>query len=168
MKILAETLDRLTIGPAQTFAGLTLYPLIGPEAPAPAYRTLDEALDKLTGDGLLKTLLSAYGMCYGVKPSEISFANHSRVSYGLYEAVARVEGGGEAFIRAFQERAADLEIEIRPGTQIAECADVRDRRIGRFVLDTGEDVSCDHCIFTIHPHEVLKILPRNHLSKAFV
>jgi phytoene dehydrogenase-like protein len=107
-------------------------------------------------------------MCYGVKPAEVSFANHSRVSYGLYESVALVEDGGEAFIRAFRKRAADLEIEIMPATQIAECAGVRDRTVGWFVLNTGEEVSCERCTFTIHPQEILKILPRKHLSRAFV
>jgi phytoene dehydrogenase-like protein len=130
--------------------------------------TLEEALSRLTGNPVLKALLSGYGMCYGVKPAEVSFANHSRVSYGMYESLARVQGGGEAFIRAFQKRAGDLEIEISPGVHITECADIRDRRVGRFLLNTGEEVSCDHCIFTIHPHEILKILPRDHLSKAFV
>ena len=40
--------------------------------------------------------------------------------------------------------------------------------VGRFVLNTGEEVSCDRCIFTIHPQEILKILPQEHLTKAFV
>ena len=46
--------------------------------------TLEEALSRLTGNPLLKALLSSYGMCYGVKPAEVSFANHSRVSSGMY------------------------------------------------------------------------------------
>ena len=132
------------------------------------YVSLDQVLDQLTGNRLLKGLLGAFSMCYGVKPAEISFANHSRVSYGLYESVARVEGGGEAFIRAFQKRSAGLEIEIMPGTHIVECLDVRDRTVGRFVLNSGQEVSCDRCIFTIHPREIVKILPRNHLSKGFI
>jgi all-trans-retinol 13,14-reductase len=130
--------------------------------------SLQEVLDGLTGNRLLKALLSGYGMCYGVRPVEISFANHSRVVYGLYESVARVEGGGDAFIRAFEKRASDLDIQIMPDTHIIECLDVRDRRVGRFQLSNGEEVSCDHCIFTIHPQEILKILPRDHLTKAFV
>ena len=40
--------------------------------------------------------------------------------------------------------------------------------VGRFVLNSGEEISCDRCIFTIHPQEILKILPRKHLTKAFV
>jgi phytoene dehydrogenase-like protein len=130
--------------------------------------SLDEVLNGLTDNRTLKGLLAGYSMCYGVKPEEISFANHSRVSYGLYESVARVEGGGDAFIRAFEKRSADLDIEIMPGSHIAACVDVRDRIVGRFVLNSGEEVSCDHCIFTIHPQEILKILPRNRLTKAFV
>ena len=130
--------------------------------------SLDEVLNGLTENRILKGLMAGFSMCYGVKPAEISFANHSRVSYGLYESVARVKGGGDAFIHAFEERLAGLDIEIKTGSHITECADVRNNIVGRFVLNTGEEVSCDHCIFTIHPKEILKTLPRDHLSKAFV
>ena len=132
------------------------------------YVTLTEVLDKLSGNRILKGLLAGFSMCHGVKPAEISFANHSRVSYAMYQSIARVEGGGDAFIQAFRRRSADLDIEIMPATQITECVDVRNRRAGRFVLSTGDEVSCDHCIFTIHPQEILKILPQKHLTRAFV
>jgi phytoene dehydrogenase-like protein len=132
------------------------------------YVSLDEVLNGLTDNRTLKGLLAGYSMCYGVKPAEISFANHSRVGYGLYESVARVEDGGDAFIRAFRERSAGLDVEIMCGSHITECADVQNGIVGRFVLNTGEEVSCDHCIFTIHPQEILKVLPRKHLTKAFV
>jgi phytoene dehydrogenase-like protein len=132
------------------------------------YVSLDEVLNGLTENRTLKGLMAGYSMCYGVKPAEISFANHSRVSYGLYESVARVECGGDAFIRAFEKRSSGLDIEIKAGSYITECADVRNKIVGRFVLNTGEEVSCDHCIFTIHPKEILKSLPQDHLTKAFI
>jgi phytoene dehydrogenase-like protein len=132
------------------------------------YVSLGQVLDGLTENRILKGVLSGFSMCYGVKPAEISFANHCRVSYGLYESVAMVEDGGEAFVRAFRKRSADLEIEIMPATHIVECVDVRNRTVGRLALNTGEEVSCDRCTFTIHPQEILKILPKKHLTKAFV
>jgi phytoene dehydrogenase-like protein len=132
------------------------------------YVSLGQVLDELTENQLLKGVLSGFSMCYGVKPAEISFANHCRVSYGLYKSVAMVEDGGEAFIRAFLKRAAGLEIEVRPATHIVECVDVRDRTVGRLALNTGEEVSFDRCTFTIHPKEILKTLPRQHLTKAFI
>ncbi|MBL0715024.1 MAG: NAD(P)/FAD-dependent oxidoreductase [Desulfosarcina sp.] len=130
--------------------------------------SLDNMLCRLTDNALLKGLLSAYSMCYGVKPSEISFANHSRVSYSLYESIARVEDGGDAFIRAFKKRFSEFDIDIRCGEYIVECDDIKDKHIGRFILNTGEEISSDCCIFTIHPQEILKTLPEQKMSKAFI
>lgn len=132
------------------------------------YISLDEVLNKLTGNKKLKGLLSKYSMCYGAKPSEISFANHSRVSFGLYESVARVKDGGDAFIRAFKKRFAGFDIDIRTNSCITECADLKNNIVGRFVLNTGEEIVADRCIFTIHPKAILDVLPKNHLTKAFI
>lgn len=130
--------------------------------------TLEEVLSSLTANVNLKAILSAYCLCYGAKPSEVSFANHARVVSGLYESVARIEEGGEAFVRAFRDCFAKAGVDILCNASIAECADIKDDRVGRFVLDDGSSISADECIFTIHPHEVLKVLPRQHLKKAFV
>jgi len=132
------------------------------------YVSLDQVLGEITADPRLKGLLGKYCMCHGVKPAEIPFAGHSRVSYGLYESVARVRNGGDAFIDAFRERFAAFDIEVRCGAGLAGCRDIRDRRVGRFALDTGEEVAATRCIFTIHPHQVLELLPRPHLGKAFL
>jgi len=130
--------------------------------------SLDNVLCRLTDNPLLKGLLSAYSMCYGVKPSEISFAGHSRVSYSLYESVARVKDGGDAFIRAFRKRFSEFDIDIRCGEYIAACDDIKNKHVGRFILNTGEEIASNCCIFTIHPQEILKTLPEKKLSKAFV
>ncbi|TRZ93720.1 NAD(P)/FAD-dependent oxidoreductase [bacterium] len=130
--------------------------------------SLEQVLSSLTANANLKGLLSVYCLCYGVQPKEVSFANHARVAAGLYESVARIEHGGEAFIRAFADRFAQFDVDILCNTSIAECADIRNNCVGEFVLENGDVVRADDCTFTIHPHEVLKILPRQHLSKAFV
>jgi len=130
--------------------------------------SLDDVLGQLTENRLLKGLLSGYSMCYGVKPAEISFANHSRVCFSMYESIARVKDGGEAFIQSFQRRFLGLDIEIMCDRYITNCVDIKDNRVGRFVLNTCEEVTCNHCIFTIHPQEVLKLLPKEHLKKMII
>ncbi|MBU4288848.1 MAG: NAD(P)-binding protein [Proteobacteria bacterium] len=132
------------------------------------YISLDRVLNNLTDNRLLKGLLSGYCMCYGVKPAEISFANHSRVSYGLYESIARVKDGGDAFIKAFKERFSEFNIDVKCGCFINELVDIKNNHVGRFVLNNGDEISCKRCIFTIHPLEILKILPHKHLTKAFL
>jgi len=132
------------------------------------YVSLEEVLRRLTDNASLRALLSGYAMCYGVRPTEISFANHSRICFNLYESVARIKDGGDAFIRAFRKRFKAFDIDIMCGRYITECADIRNARVGRFILNSGEEIISDNCILTIHPKEILKILPREHLTKAFI
>jgi all-trans-retinol 13,14-reductase len=129
--------------------------------------TLEEVLKKLTQNPVLKALLSALAMCYGVKPDEISFANHSRMCMGLYHSVARIENGGNALVQAFRKKFKDHDIEVRCSRYITELADIKNKKVGRFILNTGEEISADNCILAIHPKEILKILPAEYVSRAF-
>ncbi|OQW97233.1 MAG: hypothetical protein BWK77_02290 [Verrucomicrobia bacterium A1] len=130
--------------------------------------SLRDVVDGLTSNPELRQLLCVLGMCYGVRPSEISFANHSRVCYSLYESVARVQDGGEAFIRAFQGRFKELGVDVLCNRHVVECADIREDCVGRFVLNTGEEIAAANGILTIHPKSIVELLPRDHLSRAFV
>jgi all-trans-retinol 13,14-reductase len=129
--------------------------------------SLHAVLKDLTGDALLRGLLSGYAMCYGVRPDEISFANHSRMVMNFYESIACVKNGGDAFVKAFQEKFKGYDVDIRCGTFITELADIHNSKVGRFVLNTGEDVTAASCTLTIHPKEILNILSEKNVSKAF-
>ncbi len=129
--------------------------------------SLDAVLNDLTANAVLRGLLSGYAMCYGVRPTEISFANHSRMVLNFHESISRVKDGGDAFIRAFQEKFKEYDVDVRCGTTIEELADIQGSKVGRFVLNTGDEVSADSCVFTIHPKEILNLLPKDHFSKAF-
>lgn len=131
------------------------------------YVSLDTVLKNLTGNELLRGLFSAYAMCYGVRPDEISFANHSRMALNFYEGIAFVKDGGDAFVRAFEKKFDPYGVDIRCNTYITELADIHDSKVGRFVLNTGEEVAADTCVFTIHPKDILGLLPEKHISKAF-
>lgn len=130
--------------------------------------SLEEVLNGLTQHPALKALLSGFAMCYGVRPDEISFANHSRMCQGLYQSVARVRNGGDAFIKAFETKFKDYDIEVCCNTHIADLADIRAKKVGRFILNNGREISGGNCIFTIHPGEILKVLPEKYFRRAFI
>jgi len=130
--------------------------------------TLQTALDGLTDNARLKAVLGGFSMCYGTPPSEVSFAAHGRMCHGLYESVARVERGGEAFTDAFEDAFSALDIDVACNTEIEECLDLHDRQIGRLRLSLGEEIEFDTCLFTINPHDILRILPEERLSRGFV
>ncbi len=131
------------------------------------YISLDAVLKGMTANALLRGLLSSFAMCYGVRPEEMSFANHSRMMLSFYESFACVKDGGDAFVTAFQKKFRQYDVDIRCGSCITELADIRDSKVSRFILNTGEEITSDTCVFTIHPKEILKVLPAKHFSKAF-
>ena len=130
--------------------------------------SLKNVIDSLTDNVTLKSLFSVYSMCHGTPPSQISFANHSKVSYSLYESIARVKGGGNAFIKVFKNRLSHYGVDIRTNCFVSSCEDVQKRRVGTFVLNDGSKINADNCIFTIHPQEILKTFQENQTSKSFV
>lgn len=130
-------------------------------------RSVSTVINEIISDPQLKALLCAFSMCYGANPDEISFADHSRICYGLYDSLAYIKKGGDAFIDAFKTAFTHYPVDIRCKTYITGMADIKKKHVGRFILNTGEEVKGDHCIFTIHPAEILKILPREHFRKAF-
>jgi phytoene dehydrogenase-like protein len=141
--------------------------LIAPPNLEEDYVSLDEVLKRMTGDPLLRGLLSGYAMCYGVRPDEVSFANHCRMVQNFYESIAFVRDGGDAFIRAFKKKFKEYDVEVRCSTTIAELTEVRDSRVNRFILTSGEEVGAYSCVFTIHPRDVLELLPQKSYSRAF-
>ena len=130
--------------------------------------TLQSVLDELTDNRALKALLSAYDMCYGSAPQEVSFAAHARVCYSLHEALARVKDGGEAFIRAFKKHFRSLDITVKCGTTINAPGGAVNSQIHEFTLSRGEQVYAENVIFTIHPRQILEFLPREELTRAFI
>lgn len=132
------------------------------------YISLKDVLDGLTGDVLLKGVLSGLSMCYGVKPSEMSFASHSRVCYDLYESTARFKAGGETLIEAFQRHFQGLGVETACSCWVEKFDDIQNDQAGKALLNTGEEVAFGSALLTIHPRQILQLLPREQISKAFV
>ena len=129
--------------------------------------SLKDMLDSISDNNTLKTLLSAYSMCHGTNPSKISFADHSRVTYTLCESIARIKGGGETLIKAFKKKLKKYNVDIKTDTFITSCQDIKKRKVGTFVLNNGQKLSPENCIFTIHPKEILDTFGRDNTSKAF-
>lgn len=132
------------------------------------YVTLQSVLDELSENKTLKALLAAYCMCYGVEPTEVSFASHARMCQAMYRELVRVHHGGDAFMEAFKGALEAAGVEIRCGRHIVECENIQENRVGNFLLNTGERIHFDSCMLTIHPKAVLDLLPKDYLRNAFI
>jgi phytoene dehydrogenase-like protein len=131
------------------------------------YITLQEFLDSLTKNRLLKEVLNTLVMCHGSAPSEISMADNSRLCQGFYESICTIAGGGASLVNAFRKQLHHYNVEIISSDQIVEMADVKDKKVGRFILHSGIELESDICVFTIPPASILEILPKENFPPAF-
>lgn len=129
--------------------------------------SLGDVLKALTKNQLLRAVLATHSMCYGVKPSEVSFANHARIVQMLYDSQCTFKGGGDAIIDVFLEKFRELDVQVRTETEITGFKDIRDGIVGRLALSDGTEVASENCIFTMHPFKILELLPREHFRKVF-
>ncbi len=129
--------------------------------------SLADYLDSLGVSGELRTVLAGFATCHGTPPSEISLANHCRVSYGLLDDLVRVKGGGGAFVEAFLRKARKLGITILTGTTMEACLDLERKRCHKMRLTNGAEVSFENCFMTIHPCSIAKFLPQSVQSEDF-
>ena len=102
--------------------------------------SLADYLDSLGVSGELRAILASFATCHGTPPSEISLADHCRVSYGLLDDLVRVKGGGGAFVEAFLRKARELGITILTGTTMEACLELEKKRCHKVLLTDGSEV----------------------------
>lgn len=128
---------------------------------------LKDYLDSLNVPDEVRSILAGFTTCHGTPCGEISLANHCRVSFGLMDDLVRVDGSGGAFVSAFRTRAEELGIEIRTNCTLAECLDVDHLRCHRMRLTDGSTVEFQDCVMTMHPLEILRLLPERFRNGIF-
>ncbi len=106
------------------------------------YISLDAVLKDLTANAVLRGLLSGYAMCYGVRPSEMSFANHSRMVLNFYESICPRERRRRCLYQGVSGKSSKHTTWISAaGARSRNWRTSQGSKVGRFVLNTGEEVS---------------------------
>lgn len=115
----------------------------------------------------VETVLGIMAFCHGTPPEEIPLAQHCRISCGLDKHLARVEHGGDAFIRGFKRELKRHQVNIRTGTSIEkmlrfssgqECQEV--------LLNNGEAIQVKDIFFAVHPDAYLQLFPAEMLTTS--
>jgi len=130
--------------------------------------TLQEFLDRLTSNRLLKCILSMHCFLYGVAPDEVSFANHAYVAGSYYESVNGISGGGLRLTEAFETQLEKTGVHVYRGQEVTGMLLSSDGVFCGIALEDGTNVSAKGCISTIHPHQLLEIVPDSVFRPAYV
>jgi all-trans-retinol 13,14-reductase len=130
--------------------------------------TLQEFLDRLTGNRLLKCILSMHCFLYGVAPDEVPFANHAYVAGSYYESVHGISGGGLKLTEVFEAQFEKMGVHVYCGQEAKKILLSSDGTLSGIELKDGTHLNSGVCISTIHPHNLLDIVPDSVFRPAYV
>lgn len=131
--------------------------------------TLADAMDKFGFRGELRSVLESSVTCHGTPPSEIALSGHCRVNYGLLNELTRVRGGGAAIVDAFlRQTGPGTGIQLRTGCTVERFSSVSEGgKCRHAVLTDGTEVRFENCVMTLHPQEILRMLPPDRVRAEF-
>ena len=130
-------------------------------------RTLQETLDSLTANRLLKSVLSMHCLLYGVSPEEVSFFHHACIVGSYYLSARGITGGGRSLAEQFDARLAELGVDVRCGDEVAALSVAPGGGLRGVRLKSGEELQSDVVIATVHPRVMLGMAPEGAFRPAY-
>lgn len=129
--------------------------------------TLKETLDSLTGNVLLKSLLSMHSLLYGVSCNEVAFAQHAAIVGNYYESVRGIRGGGVSLAHAFESRLVELGVDVLCHREVTGITIGAGGALSGVQLAGGDSLACRRAIATIHPRLLLELAPEGTFRPAY-
>ncbi len=129
--------------------------------------TLKETLDSLTGNELLKSVLSMHSLLYGVSSCEVSFTQHAAIVGNYYDSARGIRGSGLSLVNAFDERLKLLGVDLFCGAEVTRVLVDAQGAVAGVELASGAALSCPACIATVHPRVLLDLAPEGAFRPAY-
>lgn len=129
--------------------------------------TLQEGLDALTGNELLKSLLSMHSLLYGVSCEEVSFAQHAAIVGSYYQSAHGIRGGGLSLARACDARLAELGVDTFCASEVTGITVSSAGNLSGVTLASGDVLSAQGAIATVHPRLLLELAPEGTFRPAY-
>lgn len=129
--------------------------------------TLQGVLDRLSGDRLLKGLLSVHCLLYGAAPQEVPFALHAGVVGSYYRSAHGLKDGGRGLAEAFDAELSRRGVDVFCGERAAAILLGSDGRPCGVRLAGGRTIACGGCVVTVHPRALLELAPAGVFRPAY-
>jgi all-trans-retinol 13,14-reductase len=129
--------------------------------------TLREILDALTGNVLLKSVLSMHTLLYGVSCDEVSFAQHAAIVGNYYQSTHGIRGGGLRLACACDARLAELGVDVLCSSEVTGMITGPGGALAGVEVAGGDMLACNAAIATVHPRLLLNLAPEGTFRPAY-
>ena len=130
--------------------------------------SLEEYLDGLTGNALLKCILSMHCFLYGTPPEETPFAHHACIAGSYYQSASGIDGGGGSLTKAFEAMLEKAGVTVLCGQAVKKIHVTGEGAVSGISLEGGAFFDLKGCISTVHPHQFLGMVPESLFRPAYV
>jgi all-trans-retinol 13,14-reductase len=127
--------------------------LSDPQALMPLSRYLQERFS----DERLRAVLSANNALYGIEPDDCPVYIHALIMDSFIQSAWRVRGSSRALCRALLQRLCEAGGEMKVRSRVTRLV-TEGNRVRAAVLDSGEEITGDWFISTLHPKHMLGML----------
>jgi len=124
-------------------------------------------LDSNFSSPRLKTILSSHAVLYGSVPQETSVDYHTMVCGAYYDRSWQIVGGGRAIVDGFARKLRECGVAVHTGCHVARIRTDEGKAVEAVVLENGETIFCENCIFTGHPRNLVSMLPAGSLRPVY-
>ena len=130
--------------------------------------SLDEFFSGLTGNRVLKSVLSIHCMLNGVPSFEQGLNNYAYIVGPYYESVNYIDGGGSKLIEAFEKAAKENGVDLFLNGNAEELVFSSSGELTGIRFKDGAPLNCRNIIATIHPLSLLKMVPEFRFRSSYV
>jgi len=129
--------------------------------------SLREAVDRSTGNPVVRGLLCSHGILYGGLAHETSLLFHSQIVGSYYESACLIEGGGRTWAEALEQALHGADVELLCDREVSRIDLDEGGGFAAVELRTGERLASRRCISTMHPKFLLDMVPTRAFSPAY-
>ncbi len=130
--------------------------------------SLDEFLSGYTGNRYLKAVLSVHCLLNGVPSREQGLNNYAYIVGPYYESVSYIEGGGSSLATAYEKTAVENGVDIFLEKEAEKILFSSSGDITGIAFRDGSEIGCRKIISTIHPLQVLGLVPGSRFRPSYV
>jgi all-trans-retinol 13,14-reductase len=130
--------------------------------------SLYDFLSRHTDNPYLKSVLSIHSLLNGVPPCEQGLNNYAYIVGPYYESVNYIDGGGTTLVDAYEKRALKNGVDIFLNSEVERLIFSSADELKGIALKDGTEISAKNIISTIHPSQIMHIVPDKYFRPSYI